>query len=243
MIAENINYSSSGKNFKGFLAAPDHAKDKKLPAVLVAPAWRGLDEVAKDNARALAGLGYVGFAVDLYGNGKLAQNDDEALELMLPLFIDRKLLRQRIGAAYETIKKHPSVDPSRIGAIGFCFGGLTVIELLRSGADVRGVASFHGVLGNKMGEHTATESPAEKMKGALLIMHGNDDPMVSASDLSAVKEEFTNAGVDWQLYIYGNTLHAFTNPQANDPSHGKKFNPKAAKRAWSSMCQFFSELF
>jgi dienelactone hydrolase len=244
MITESLHYECDGTNCHGFLA---FSKDTavKRPAVIVAHAWRGQDDFARQKARELAELGYVGFAADIYGEGlSTTNNSDEALKLMLPFFLDRLLLRKRIVAAFEAIQQHPLVDPTSIGAIGFCFGGLTVIELLRSGAGVSGVVSFHGLLGYTLGEHKAKVCPAaEKIEGALLMLHGYLDPLVSVEDILNIQKEFSNKGVDWQMDTYGQAMHAFSNPAAHDEKSGMLYNPAAAMRSWQAMCNFFEEIF
>lgn len=243
MILENIDYKCNGTTLKGCLVYKGEATAKR-PAVIVAHAWRGQDEFARQKARDLAELGYVGFAADLYGDGVCVTSDEEALKLMLPFFLDRSLLRERITAAFDAIKNHPLVDPAAIGAIGFCFGGLTVIELLRSGVDVCGVVSFHGLLGDTLRENVATLAPlAKKIEGSLLILHGHDDPLVSPEDIRNIQEEFTRAHVDWQMNIYGHAVHAFTNPEAADIKNGFAFEGNANRRSWLAMSNFFEEIF
>jgi dienelactone hydrolase len=216
----------------------------KRPAVLVVHAWRGQDDFARERAMELARKGYVAFAVDLYGNGISVANNEDAAALMAPLFLDRSLLRSRIIAAYKSLAALPTVDPERIAAIGFCFGGLTVIELLRSGVRLRGCVSFHGILGDNLGDmHAVTAAPAKKINGALLILHGNDDPLVSQGDIDNIRDEMSHAGVDWQFHIYGNTYHAFTNPVANDSKGPFLYNARVAARAFASMESFLTEIF
>ena len=147
-------------------------------------------------------------------------------------------MQKRIIASYETLIKQPGVDKSRIGAIGFCFGGLTVIELLRSGTPVKSVVSFHGVLGNAGAK---TVPIATNIKGSILILHGYDDPLESTSDVLNTQKEFNEAGIDWQMDIYGHTSHAFTNPQSHDIVKGLIYNEKANKRSWIAMKNFFEE--
>jgi dienelactone hydrolase len=246
MVQKVISYQIEGENFKGYLALPKSEKEgvQHFPTIIIAHAWMGQDHFARHKAEQLAQLGYIGFAADLYGEGKTATNVEEAVQLMTPLFQDRSLLQKRIKGAFDFIHQHPRVDSSRIGAIGFCFGGLSVIELLRSGADVKGVVSFHGVLGNKMGEIQAKVAPISKgIKGSLLMLHGYEDPLVSQQDISNIQKEMNEAGVDWQMNIYGHTSHAFTNPEAHDHKGGLIFNPKSSERAWWAMIHFFSECF
>ena len=243
MLTEAVQYKHEGVNFKGYLARPI-ATDKKLPAVLVIHAWRGQDDFARKKAEELAAMGYIGFTVDMYGNAAEVNNNEEAMQLVLPLFIDRKLLRERIIAGLNTLTSLPFVDNEAIGAIGFCFGGLTAIELLRSGANVKGAVSFHGLLGNTLDRYKSLPiANNENIKGRLLILHGYNDPLVSELDIHNIQREFTNANVDWQMDIYGQAYHAFTNPQADDAEGGMIYNRRAAERAWSAMTNFFNEIF
>lgn len=238
-----VDYECGDTKLKGYLVHNEIVKEPR-PGILIAHAWKGLDNFAKDKAEELARLGFVAFAADLYGEGKTAESEEDAAALMLPLFENRQLLRERIIAGYEALKKQSLVDKKNIAAIGFCFGGLTVIELLRSGTKIKGAVSFHGVLGNQMGDVTAKTSPnAENIKSSLLLLHGDQDPLVSDSDIKAITKEFTDAGVDWQMHTYGHTMHAFTNPKVKDPSTGLCFNEQANDRAWVAMKNFFTELF
>lgn len=211
------------------------------PSILLIHAWKGQDNFIKEKAEAYAKLGYVTMAVDLYGEGKTAKNDEEAFNLMLPLFMDRNLLRKRILAAYETFIQQKLVNKKFIGAIGYCFGGLTAIELIRSGVDVKAI-SIHGLLGYKIGEHIAPPGKnADLLKGSLLILHGHDDPLVSKEDLQSIQNEFTDAKIDWQLHIYSNTKHAFTNPEATNSEGALSYNPVANERAWKASKNYFEE--
>lgn len=243
MREEKVRYFIDQEEFLGHIVYPNETQ-ASYPAILIAHAWRGQDTFARKKAEELAELGYIGFAIDVYGQGKEVETDEEAQALMLPLFKDRFLLQKRVKAAYETIRFYPGVDVTQIGAIGFCFGGLTVIELLRSGADVKGVVSFHGVLGNQIGDHRARTCPlTQSIKGSLLILHGYEDPLVSLDDILAIQKEMTEAKVDWQMNIYGHTSHAFTNPHAHNTEKGLIFNPQSASRAWQAMGNFFDEIF
>lgn len=241
MHTETITYFHGETKCLGFMAYDESVKVRR-PAILVSPAWRGQDDFARQKAIELAQLGYVGFAIDMYGDG-ISVADAEAAKYMVPLFLDRKLLQGRIGAAYQCVKGLSLVDPQKIGAIGFCFGGLTVYELLRSGVDIKGAACFHGVFANEREGHRAKTVPSNAQVGAsLLILHGDQDPLVSAEDLERVRKEMTAAGVDWQIHIFGNTMHAFTNPIANNPSTGALYNPRSSLRAWIAMQNFFAEV-
>ncbi len=245
MRLETYNYEIDGKIFKGLWGFPTEGQGYgKYPAVIVAHTWMGQDRFAHTKVEELVKLGYIAFAADLYGEGRTAANPEEAKGLMIPLFEDRALLQKRIRAAFDVVRHHPAVDPTKVGAIGFCLGGLTVIELLRSGAEVAGVVSFHGVLGAKMGSLQARTVPiAPSIKGSLLVLHGHEDPLVSQQDILDFQKEFTEAKVDWQMNIYSHTSHAFTNPEAHDIPHGLIFQPLSSHRAWDAMCYFFRECF
>ena len=243
MHTETISYRHGQLELRGHLVYNNKIETAR-PAVIVAHAWKGQDEFARNKARALAELGYIAFAVDIYGEGKEVETSDEAAALMMPLFLDRQLLQERMKAAYDVVSNHPMVNAKMIGGIGFCFGGLAIIELFRSGVDLRGVVSFHAVLGDEMGENKAKIVPiAQGIKGSLLMLHGYDDPLVSAKDIETKEQEFTQANVDWQLHVYGHTSHAFTVPGANDKSLGLIYNPKANQRSWKAMRNFFDEVF
>lgn len=243
MQTRTVPYQVQGQTLQGFLAFDDSIKGKR-PAVVVAHAWRGQDAFAREKALAFAKMGYVALAADLFGDGVTVQSDEESLALMLPLFADRKLLQERIGKAVELLKADPLVDPKRIAAVGYCFGGLTVLELLRSGAEVSGVVSCHGLLADVLGEVRA-KRPAigHRLHGSILFLHGADDPMVSDSDIRQVTEELDEHGVDWQFNTYSQTVHAFTNPQAQDPDHGTVYNERTAKRSWFALVNFLEEIF
>lgn len=231
-----IEYAYEGMIFEGYCAFDDSDHNKK-PAILIAHDWSGRNEFACKKAEQLAALGYVGFALDMYGKGKIGQTVEEKKALMQPLMDDRNLLKARILAAYETLKKLEVVDTKKMAAIGFCFGGLCVLDLARSGVDLQGVVSFHGLL-------SASQDVAfSKILSKVLVLHGHDDPMVSLTELTEFQVEMTEAKVDWQLHVYSNTTHGFTNPQAHDVASGIVYNEKSAARSWSEMKIFFSELF
>ena len=155
---------------------------------------------------------------------------------MQPFLEDRALLQRRMNLALETLRKIDRVDPSRIAAMGFCFGGLCVLDLARSGADIRGVVSFHGLL-NPPGK-----TAGNKIKARVLVLHGHDDPMVPPDAVLAFERELTEAGADWQVHVYGQTMHAFTNPQANDPAFGTVYKASADRRSWQSLQNFLAEV-
>lgn len=240
---QKVSYIQDNIRLEGFLAY-DEDDLQQRPVILIAPAWRGLDNFAQKKAEQLASAGYVGFAMDLYGEGIQASSDDQAFSLMKPLFVDRTTLRKRTLAAFQMAKTFPMADSTKIGGIGFCFGGLTILELAKSGADVRGVVSFHGLLGNAIGDVHAEELPLNNpILAKILVLHGYDDPLVSANDIASFQKNMSEASVDWQMVVYGGTTHAFTNPEAKESGKGLLYNPVAEKRAWKSMLIFFEEVF
>ncbi|CUB06996.1 MAG: dienelactone hydrolase family protein [Tepidiphilus sp.] len=231
-----VEYTHEGTTLEGFLAWDDAITGKR-PAVAVVHAWAGRTAFECEKARQLAMMGYVGFAVDLYGKGVLGKSKEENAKLMAPFVENRAKLQGRIAQAIETLRAQPEVDAEKIAAIGFCFGGLTVLDLARTGADVRGVASFHGLFtppGNTAGK---------KIKAKVLALHGWDDPMVPPNMVVDFAKEMTEAGADWQLHAFGNTMHAFTLPEANDPSFGTVYEPKADARSWAILREFLHEIF
>lgn len=236
IIENTINYVDGDTVLEGFFAFDDAIQGQR-PAVLVSHAWAGRSEFTADKARELAKLGYVGFALDMYGAGKLGQTDAECGALMRPFVEDRALLQRRILAALANVKLLPWVDDKKIAAIGFCFGGLCVLDLARSGANVKGVVSFHGLL------NAPTNLENAKITAKVLVLHGHDDPLVPPEQVAAFEQEMTQAGVDWQVHSYGNTVHAFTNPSATDFVAGYKFDEKANRRSWQAMENFFTEIF
>lgn len=233
---KKIEYRDGDVILEGYCAFDNRTSGKK-PAVLVAHDWSGRNDFACQKAEKLAEMGYVGFALDMYGQGKTGKTTEEKMALMQPLISDRAALRKRILAAFETVDKLEFVNNAKIGAIGFCFGGLCALDLARSGAEVKGVVSFHGLL-------SAPENlPNKSIRAKILALHGHDDPMVQPDQVAAFQKEMTAASVDWQIHIYGNTKHAFTNPMANDQELGLIYNKLAEKRSWISMTNFFTEIF
>jgi dienelactone hydrolase len=236
MQTKNIEYQDGEKKLEGYLAYDEKLPEKR-PAILIAHDWSGRNEFACKKAEQLSELGYVGFALDMFGKGIIGKNNDEKTKLMQPLIDDRALLRKRIVAGFDIVKKLEMVDSSRIGAIGFCFGGLCALDLARSGADVKAVVSFHGIFIAPQNVHKET------IKAKILAFHGYDDPMVPAEQVTEFEKEMSAAKVDWQIHIFANTMHGFTNPQANDPKFGTVYNPSSDKRSWVGMKNFFAETF
>ncbi len=232
---KKIEYYDQDTLLEGYYAYNDNGLPKKA-AVIVAHDWSGHNDFACQKAERLAELGYVGFALDMYGKGKVGKDNAEKLALMSPLMEDREKLKKRILAAYDTVSKLDCVNPAKIGAIGFCFGGLCVLDLARCNVDVRGVVSFHGLLSAP--ENSKLKSTRTKM----LVLHGHDDPMVTPAAVNDFENEMTEAQADWQVHIYSQTKHAFANPQANDEKLGTVYNALTDKRAWIAMKSFFEEI-
>lgn len=231
-----LEYKDGNEVFAAHVAW-DEAVSGIRPGVLVAHAWGGRKEFEDRKAERLAELGYVGFALDLYGKGITGDSPEENRKLMTPLLEDRQLLERRIKLALEEMRGLAQVDAHKVAAIGFCFGGLCVLDLARSGADVRGVVSFHGLLG------APDNVSARPIKAKALVLHGWKDPLAPPEDVLAFAEEMNSRGADWQLHAYGNALHAFTNPGANDADHGLVYDAVAERRSWDSMWLFLNEVF
>jgi dienelactone hydrolase len=236
IVSNVVDYLDEDVLLEAFFAYDD-ALEGRRPAVLISHAWGGRDEFVAEKARRLAELGYVGFALDMYGKGIRGGNPEENAKLMQPFMEDRAMLQKRIQAALYAVKLLPWVDDKKIAAIGFCFGGLCVLDLARTGADLRGIVSFHGLLG------APDNLTKPQIKAKILVLHGHDDPMGPVDQVIALEQELTAAGADWQLHAYGNTMHAFTNPVANDPGFGTVYNAAADKRSWYSMVGFLNEIF
>ncbi|MCF7971962.1 MAG: dienelactone hydrolase family protein [Methylococcaceae bacterium] len=236
IVSNTINYLDGDTLLEGFFAYDDSFSGRR-PAILISHTWCGRDAFVDAKAKELAELGYVAFALDMYGQGKVGATPEENALLMQPFMVDRKLLQQRIHAALYAVKLLPWVDDSKVAAIGFCFGGLCVLDLARMGANVQGVVSFHGLLNTP--DHVADKPVLAKV----LALHGHNDPLVSSQQFNTFTQEMTDLNIDWQLHSYGHTVHAFTNPQANAPDLGMLYNEVAAKRAWQSMQNFLEEIF
>lgn len=229
-----VEYRDGTAVLQGFFCY-DASRPGPLPAVIIAPTARGRDEFCAQKARRLAWQGYAAFVLDMYGNGQNVTGVAEARALMTPLLQDREALARRIGAAVAAVRGMPQVDARRLAAMGYCFGGLCVLDLARSGADVRGVASFHGML-------TPNGLAAKKITAAVLVLHGHEDKLAPVADVVAAEQEFTAAGVDWQIHVYGHARHAFTNREANDPASDFLYEEKADRRSWKTLQNFLGEV-
>jgi len=234
---EKVAYRHGTVELTGFLAYDD-ALTAKRPGVVVVHEWWGLNDFAKGRAEELARLGYVAFAVDMYGSGKVTSDAKEAGQLAGAFRSDRGLMRSRAAAGLDVLRGRTQVDPTRLAAIGYCFGGTVALEMARSGADLKGVASFHGGL--------ATPNPADarNIRGKVLVLHGADDSFESPAEIAAFQEEMRQGGVDWQMNYYGGAVHSFTNPDAGKAGiKGVAYNGAADRRSWQALQDFFAEIF
>jgi dienelactone hydrolase len=237
MVSKPVEYKQGETVLEGYLVS-DNSLQGKRPAVLVVHQWKGLGDYEKKRAEMLARLGYNVFAADIYGKGVRPQTMQAAAAEASKYKNDRALLRERVRAALEVLANDPNTERGRIAAMGYCFGGTTVLELARSGAEIAGVVSFHGGLSNP------TPADAKNIKAKILALHGADDPNVPPKEVAAFEEEMRQGGVDWQLVAYGGAVHSFTDWNAgNDNSKGAAYNERADRRSWEAMKQFFNEIF
>jgi dienelactone hydrolase len=233
--AAPYEYKIGEELYEGFIARPSLKEAKDAAAVLIVHDWKGPSQFTKDRAKELANLGYIAFVVDLYGKGKRAETSEEASALSKPFYADRKLFRDRMKAALSELLKQPNVNAKKIGAMGFCFGGTAVLELIRSGAEIAGTVSFHG------GLDSPTPEDAKNIKGKIVVLHGNLDPHVPPEEIADFYNEMNAAKVGFRFVGYPNCVHAFTNPNAGDDiSKGVAYNADATAQAYFEMKSFFS---
>ncbi|MBM4112331.1 MAG: hypothetical protein FJ253_02985 [Phycisphaerae bacterium] len=238
MHTEFIDYSDGETTLEGYLAL-DSSKSGPRPVVVVAHAWDGQNDFARKKAERLAGAGYLGFALDMYGKGVRGNSPEENAKLMEPFVKDRALLLRRIAAAVHTAREFDRADRHRIAAIGFCFGGMCVLDLARAGIDgVVGVVSLHGLL-----MPTTAKPGPRPMKARVLACHGYNDPMARPDAVLAFAKEMTDAGCDWTMMMFGHRGHAFTNPVAQFPQQGMQFCERAEHRSMAAMDSFLAECF
>ena len=236
IVTKAVEYKEGDTTLEGWVAYDDSVKGAR-PGVLIVHQWKGVGPYEKMRAEMLAKMGYVAFACDIYGTGIRPTAVPDAAAQAGKYKNDRALLRKRVNAGFETLLKQEGVDKKKVAAIGYCFGGTTVLELARSGADVAGVVSFHGGLGSP------TPEDANNIKGKVLALHGADDPHVPDPEIAGFAKEMRDAKVDWQLVAYGNAVHSFTDKGAgNDNSKGAAYNEKADRRSWEDMKDFFAEI-
>ncbi len=234
---ELVEYRHGDVVLEGFLAYDD-ASEAKRPGVLVVHEWKGLGDYVKRRAQQLAELGYIAFAADMYGKGVRAKDHEEAAKLSGVYRGDRHLMRARVLAALEELKRQELTDPQHVAAIGYCFGGTTVLELARSGAEIAGVVSFHG------GLETPHPEDARNITAQVLILQGAEDPFVPPEQVAAFEQEMRDAGASYQLIRYDGAVHSFTVPDAgNDPSTGMAYHAEADRKSWAAMQEFLAQVF
>ena len=231
--AKMVNYKIGDKEFEGYLAG-----NGKKGSILIVHNWLGLTKETKSKADQLSALGYTVFAADVYGKGIRPKNAEEAKAETAPYYANRELLRERIAGALTELRKLSKGPKEKYAAIGYCFGGTSVVELARSGADIKAIVSFHGGLDSPKPED------GKNIKAKVLALHGADDPFVTAENLSKFEAEMRDHKVDWQLIKYGGAVHSFTDKNAGtDPSKGAAYNAEADTRSWAAMRAFLENAF
>jgi len=234
---KEVPYSYEGVNFKGYLAWDDSIQGKR-PAVLVVHEWWGLNEYAKQRAEKLAGMGYIAFACDMYGEGRVTTHPNEAGEMAGEVRRNVKTWQGRAQTALKVLKENELVDPKKIAAIGYCFGGSTALELAYTGADLAAVVTFHAALPVPEAEQ------AKAIKSKILICHGARDSFIPEETIHKVRDAFEEAGVDYEMVYYSGAVHSFTVPDAGKAGlPGLAYNAEADHRSWRSMRRLFDEVF
>jgi len=237
IVTEDVEYKIGDVTLQGYIAY-DNSITAKRPGILIIHQWKGLTDYEKMRARQLAELGYFAFAADIYGKGVRPTTSEEARKEAGKYYANLNLYRERLSAGLNELKMQPLVDVNKIAAIGYCFGGGGVLELARSGADIKGVVSFHGSLG------TDNPDDAKNIKCRILVQTGAIDPNVTDAEVTAFKKEMEDAKVDYVLTEYSGAVHSFTMESAgNDISKGSAYNKNADQRSWDAMKKFFSEIF
>lgn len=240
IVGKTVEYSAQGVLMKGYLTYDEVIKGKR-PGVLVIHEWWGLNDYARKRARMLAELGYTGLAVDMYGDGKTAMHPDDAGKFSSELMKNFDIAKTRFMVAMDFLKHQATVDPTRIAAIGYCFGGGVVLNMARQGVDVKGVASFHGSL------NAVKPAQVGSVKAKILVLHGGDDNFIPTEQIEAFKQEMKSAGANFQFFSYPGALHSFTNPEAD--ALGKKFNMPIAynaaadRKSWEELTKFLMMIF
>ena len=237
VVGREVEYKQGDALLQGYLAYEDSAKEKR-PGVIIVHEWKGLNEYAKSRARQLAELGYVALAADIYGKGIRPESHEEAAKVSDAYRSDRNLTRARGKAALDFLRSQDGVDRNKIAAIGYCFGGMTALEMARAGFDLKGAASFHGFL--------ATPAPAgpNDIKAKIVVFHGKEDKFIPEEEVKAFKEEMARAKADFQFIVLEGAVHSFTVPQAGgDKSTGMAYNEEADKRSWAMLLDFFDKIF
>lgn len=232
---EFVDYRCDDDTLEAYVAV-DRSHRGPRPAVVVCHDWSGQNGSIRTITERLAALGWVGVALDAYGKGVRGEETADNTHLLTPMLADRALLRRRLLAGVELARGHRAVDPTRVAAIGYCFGGLCVLDLARAGAPLRGVVSFHGIFA------PPNLGPQGPIASKVLVLHGWDDPLAPPADVLSLAAELTAAGADWQLHAYGNTMHAFTFPGAAFPDKGLRYSADADRRSWQTMRTFLDEV-
>ena len=238
---EAVTYKDGDTVMKGFIVYDDASKAKR-PGIIVVHEWWGITKHIHDEARRYAAAGYTAFVADMYGDAKTADNPKDAGALAGAVRKDPAAMQSRFNAAKDTLAKHASVDASRIGAAGYCFGGSVVLDMARAGADLKGVAAFHAGLPSAVGP-----AAAGKVKAKILVLNGEADPFIKPESVDAFKKEMAAANVDYLYVNYPGAMHAFTNPEATEK--GKQFNlplaynAEADKRSKAEAAKMFSAVF
>ena len=230
-----VEYMDGKQKCFAMMAWDETYADPK-PCVIINHAWGGRDSFAEEKAIQMAALGYVGIALDNYGDSVLPETVEEKQSLMGPLKEDRKKLLKRLKAGYKAAAELPEVDEANMAAIGYCFGGLCTLDMVRGGLDLKAAVSFHGLL-------DAPDYKSKKTKAKILVAHGWDDPMAQPDAVVALGQELTKSGADWQIHAYGNTTHAFTVPEADSGDGVLKFNPDSERRSWMATVDLLGEVF
>jgi dienelactone hydrolase len=237
VTTKTVSYKHGDQELEGVLAWDD-AVEGKRPGVLVVHEWWGLNDYARDRAKQLAGMGYVAFAVDMYGKGKLTKHPDEAKAWATQVRSNAAAWNERGRLGLEILQKNELVDPKRVAAIGYCFGGSTVLTLALGGADLAAVASFHGAL------PPADKAQAEKIKGKVLICHGAADKFIPEEVIQKFRAALDEGGTDWQMVYYSGAQHSFTVPDADKAGvPGIKYDKHADERSWKHLKVMLDEAF
>jgi dienelactone hydrolase len=233
---EVVDYKQGNTALQGFVAWDDAIPGKR-PGVLVVHEWWGHNQHARNQAERLARAGYVGFALDMFGKGKLASHPQDAQAFVAEATADPKAERARFDTALALLKKRKEVNPAKIAAIGYCFGGGVVLDMLRQGEPLSAAATFHGALTSKL-------TAKKPIKTPILVLAGADDPMVGKAQLDAFKQEMTAAGAHFRVVEYPGAKHAFTNPDAGKAGvPGLEYNAKADQQSWEELMVFFKDVF
>ena len=231
-----VDYDDGGTLLEGRLSYDD-AVEGPRPGVLISHTIAGRGPLEEGRGERLAEQGYAAFALDLYGKGVRGGTLEENRALMDAQLADRVAMQQRLLVSLNTMRAQEAVDANRCAAIGFCFGGLCALDIARTGEDLAGVVSFHGLLG------APGNTASNRIRARVLVLHGWDDPMATPDAVKSLAAEMSAMGADWQLHAYGNTMHAFTNPNANDVDRGTVYDADADRRSWQAMTNFFDEIF